>query len=85
MGKTMGHKPKASLPVAKLPSRLTTAPDKPVQYKPSKQELDRERRWKAEDACRDIERAEGYKRDKQLMADVKQVASEKIDSLKRIK
>lgn len=84
MGKSMGHKPKASLPVAKLPSRLTTAPDRAEPYKPSKQELDERRRYRAEDALRDIERAKGYEKDKQLMSDVKQLANERIECLKKV-
>jgi hypothetical protein len=76
---------KSKLPVQKLPTNSTMVGVGPASAKPTKQELDQQRRWKAEDACRDIERAEGHKRDKALMADVKQVAQEKIDSLKRIK
>lgn len=79
-------KSKNSLPVNKLPTNTVkaTAIDRPAPYKPSKQELDRERRYKAEDALRDLERAEGHKRDKSLMSDVKQLASEKIDCLKKV-
>lgn len=79
---------KSKLPTNKLPTTKavqSTISDRPGPYKPSKQELDRDRRYKAEDACRDIERAEVHKQDKALMSDVRQIASEKIDSLKRIK
>ena len=44
----------------------------------SKDSEARERKWKAEDALRDIERAEGHKRDKSLMRDVKACAREKM-------
>lgn len=44
----------------------------------------RERKWKAEDALRDIERAEQHKRDKALMSDVKKLAQDKVKSLKNI-
>ena len=77
---------KGKLPISKLPT--STAVDVNRQgssYKPTKQELDERRRYRAEDAVRDLERAEGHKKDKDLMADVKQVCAEKIDSLKRIK
>lgn len=85
MSKTMGHKPKNKLPVNKLPTGLRSAPESTaVAYKPNKQELDRERRYKAEDAMRDLERAEGHRKDKALMSDVKQLANEKIDCLKKI-
>lgn len=43
-----------------------------------------ERKRKAKYALEDIERAEGHKRDKALMKDVKQVAREKMNSLKKI-
>ena len=44
----------------------------------------RERKYKAEDALRDLERAEGHKKDKTLMGDVKKLAREKADSLKKL-
>lgn len=44
----------------------------------------RERKYRAEDALRDLERAEGHKRDKSLMNDVKKLAREKAASLKKI-
>ena len=50
----------------------------------SKESEAHERRWKAEDALRDLERAEGHKRDKGLMSDVKALAKEKINSLKKL-
>lgn len=74
---------KAKLPVNKLPTNTAVAG--PAPYKPSKQELDERRRYRAEDAMRDLERAEAHRKDKALMSDVKQCAAEKIDSLKRIK
>lgn len=43
-----------------------------------------ERKRKARYALEDIERAEGHKRDKSLMKDVKAVAREKMNSLKKI-
>ena len=75
---------KGKLPTAKLPTTRGVEAS-PAPYKPTKQELDERRRYRAEDAVRDLERAEGHKKDKALMADVKQVCAEKIDSLKRIK
>lgn len=44
----------------------------------------RERKYKAEDALRDIERAETHRRDKALMSDVKKLARNKVKSLKDI-
>jgi hypothetical protein len=52
---------------------------------PMKTDESRERKWKAEDALRDIERAEQHKKDKSLMKDVKSLAKEKIKSLGCIK
>jgi hypothetical protein len=74
---------KGKLPVNKLPTAKVTAA--PASYKPSKQELDRERRWKAEDACRTLEQAAKIKNDPQLMADAKQVAQERISDLKKVR
>ena len=78
----MAKKTSNKLPVAKAGGPVSI--DRPAPYKPSKQELDRERRYRAEDALRDIERAEGHKRDSKLMGDVKQLAQEKMSSLKKI-
>ena len=44
----------------------------------------RERKYRAESALSDLERAEGHKKDKSLMGDVKKLAREKADSLKKI-
>lgn len=68
---------------------IKTSPGpEPTNPVASKKDVDydaRERKWKAEDALRDIERAEGHKRDKALMKDVKNCAKEKIKSLSSIK
>jgi hypothetical protein len=75
---------KKKLPVEKLGSKpipvkiISDAPS------PSKSDGDRERKYKAEDALRDIERAEQHRRDKTLMSDVKKLAKEKVNSLKNI-
>lgn len=39
------------------------------------------RKWRAEDAMRDIMRAEEHKKDKRLMADVKKLAAEQAAKL----
>lgn len=79
----------AKLPVEKLKaSKSKPVPVKIVSDAPSpstdKSYEARERKYRAEDALRDLERAEGHKRDKALMADVKKLAREKADSLKKI-
>lgn len=78
----------AKLPVEKLKASKS-AKAVPVrivhdEVAPSKVDNSRERKWKAEDALRDIERAEGHKRDAALMGDVKKLAKERVDSLKKI-
>ena len=76
---------KKGLPVAKPKSK--PIPVKIVHDEPmpaTARDDARERKWKAEDALRDIERAEGHKRDSALMKDVKQLAKDKMNSLKKI-
>ena len=77
---------KNKLPVEKLSSKVKKAVPVKIVSEPVETKADegRERKWKAEDALRDIERAEGHKRDKALMADVKKLAAEKVKSLKDI-
>lgn len=55
-----------------------------IANKLSKEDIERQRRYKAEDALRDMERAETHKKDKQLMSDVKSLAKEKMNSLKKM-
>lgn len=75
---------RGKLPENKLPTSTGGQAMPMPTMKPSKEMLDRERRYKAEDALRDIERAEGHKRDSKLMADVKDMAKEKMESLKKV-
>lgn len=76
------------LPIKKAEGSTKPVPVKIVHDEPTAATdsgwKEREKRYKAEDALRDIERAEGHKRDKSLMKDVKQVAKEKMASLKKI-
>ena len=44
----------------------------------------KEKRYRAEEALRDIERAERHKRDKELMKHVKSVAKEKIATMNKV-
>lgn len=75
---------KGKLPTSKLPAARPDVPS-PCSTKSSKQFDAQERRWKAQDALRDIQRVRDYEKDKSLMSDVKTLAQEQIDSLKRIK
>lgn len=76
---------KASLPIKKA---STPVPVKivhdTVEPKVDAAYAERERKYRAEDALRDIERAEGHKRDKTLMSDVKKLAKDKVKSLNKI-
>jgi hypothetical protein len=65
---------KNKLPVAEVATAPAPAPKD-----------DGERKYKAEDALRCIERAEEYKRDRSLMKDVKGLARMKIKALGKIK
>lgn len=69
---------KKKLPVAKAPSTVRDAP-----YKPSKEDEARERRYRAEDALRSIQRADEIRKDSKLMNDVKQLAKEQMETAKR--
>ena len=71
----------AKLPVQKLKASKKPIPVKIVSDGPV-EATGESRNWRAEDALRDIERAEKHKRDKSLMADVKKLAQDKVKSLK---
>jgi predicted metal-dependent hydrolase len=62
---------------------VTAAPEASIARR-SKEDEARERKWKAEDALRDIERAEGHKKNKELMRDVKQCAKEKMQTMGKV-
>lgn len=75
----------AKLPVEKLKA-TKAVPVRIVNDVPeaTKSDDSHQRKWRAEDALRDIERAEGHKRDAKLMGDVKKLAKEKVNSLKKV-
>lgn len=76
---------KSKLPVEKLKASKSAPVPVQIVDRPTAAKSDdaRERKWKAEDALRDIERAERHRGDKTLMGDVKKLAKEKVDSLKK--
>lgn len=74
MASARGRMPKNKLSVA----GPTEAP------KPDRDSEARERRYRAEDALRDIERAKKHENDKSLMKDVKQLAKERIKDLGKV-
>jgi hypothetical protein len=73
---------RGKLPKSKLPIDQTSV-SPTLAYKQTKEDEARQRRYRAEEAMRDIERAEGHKKNKELMSDVKALAKEKIDSLSK--
>lgn len=68
---------KQKLPIAKSTSSI------PTPYKPTKEDEARERRYRAEDGLRAIQRAEEVKADKNLMKDIKALANEQVNNLKK--
>lgn len=76
---------KNKLPVAS--TSMPVAVDKPYKPSPSekKESEARERRYRAEDALRDLQRAECHRKDKSLMKDVKALAQEQIQALSKVK
>lgn len=49
-----------------------------------KNAMDEDRRWKVEDAMRNLEMAEKHKADPDMMKDVKKMAKEKIEKMKKV-
>ncbi len=47
-------------------------------YKPSKADVERERRYRAEEGLRALQRAEEFRKDKQCMKDIKALAKEQM-------
>ncbi len=82
---------KNKLPVQDKPvkvhvvSNSTTSNASPMKAAESAEYEAKERKWRAEDALRDIQKAEEHKRDKALMKEVKTLAKEKIKCLGNIK
>lgn len=68
-----GKLPTSSLPVATAVNKVMDRDDNT-----------QERKWKAEEALRTIERAEEHRKDKSLMKDVKGLAKYKMNNLKKI-
>ena len=77
---------KGRIPNNKLPTNLPNVSEgsKVHESMESAEWQAKERRYKAESALGDIERAEKHKSDKSLMKDVKKVAKEKMKCLGKI-
>lgn len=59
-------------------------PSNCVSYKPNKADVERERRYRAEDALRSIQRADEVRADKSLMKDVKQYVKEQAKIVSKL-
>ena len=69
----------------KLPKSNLSQSVEVNEAKPDKDnEALRERRWKAESALETLQRAEEHKKDKGLMKDIKNLAKEKMNGLKKM-
>lgn len=68
----------------KKSSKLSTMVDVPVNYVPTAEDKAREKRWRAEEDIRTIQRAEEIKKDKSRVAEMKKVANEQIKDLKKV-
>ena len=80
-GKRMGKRGK--VPANKLPTSKAPIPVKIVHDTPKAVSSNDDMKWRAEDAMRDLERAERHKGDPVLMKAVGSLAKEKMDSLKK--
>lgn len=64
-------------------SKLPVAECSPSTYKPSKADVDRERRYRAEDGLRAIQRAQEVKADKVLLKDIKALVKEQAKAVNK--
>lgn len=79
----MAKKAKSTLKNA-IAGPANTAPIAVERYKPSKEEVAREKKYQAEDDIRTLQRAEEIKKDKERMNAAKQVAKSQMQDLKKI-
>ena len=69
--------------MSKKKNALPIATTSPVAYKPSKADVERENRYRAEDALRCLTRADEIRSDKGLMGSVKALAQEQMRTAKK--
>lgn len=72
--------------VKKVKSSLKNAiaTDVFIERKPTKEQIEKEKKWQAEDDIRTLQRAEEIKKDKGRMNAAKQVAKSQMQELKKI-
>ncbi len=85
---------KAGLPIKKaegsgkvdkpIPVQIVDTMSPRVAQKSDSEYAERERKYRAEDALRDLERAEKHRSDKTLMGDVKKLAKERVEQMKKL-
>lgn len=81
VAKAAGGKPSQKNASGPVPVTIVSGPDMPSSGSTHDKEM---RKYRAQDALRDIERAEVHRGDKGLMSDVKKLAADKINCLKKI-
>lgn len=79
----MSKSAKGKIPINKLAKAIASVATTESDY-PSPIKDNDNRKWKAQDALRDIQRAEEHRKDKSLMSDVKRLAKEQMTNLKKI-
>lgn len=70
-----------------IPVKVVSTSDNSIagsRYQPSAEDKARERKYRAEDDIRTMQRAEEIRRDKERMKAVKDVAKEQMNGLKKI-
>lgn len=70
--------------VKKKPKLSKLVADAPAKYVPSAEDKAMEKKWKAEEDIRTMQRAEEIKKDKSRMAEMKKVAKEQMNNLKKV-
>ncbi len=71
--------------MAKKSSKLPVdMPNSVGMCKPSRADVERERRYRAEDALRSIQRADEVLKDKDLMRDVKQYVKDQVKTVGKL-
>ena len=68
----------------KAPTGASYMTDVAGNWKPSKEQQERDRRYKAEDGLRTIQQADKVKSDKPLMKDIKALAKENMATLAKV-
>lgn len=64
-------------------SKASSIATGPIAYKQTKADIERERKYAAEDAMRTLTRADEIKNDSRLMNDVKALAKKQVETAKK--